>query len=210
MAGNREGEIPHEGLATIQMQALVGQFERLHNRKLERIHERIDQVAARQNHPNNPSEGVLSVKGEDISSECPNKRTMLINSHGDWEIEEEIIEEEEELSNEDDSGESAVEGELLMARRALSIQVMENENNQRENLFHTRCQIQDKVCSVIIDGGSCSNVASVELVEKLTLPTFKHRCPYRLQWLNDCGEMKVTKQVKVLFSIGKYKHVICC
>ena len=38
---------------------------------------------------------------------------------------------------------------------------------QRENIFHTRCHINNKVCSMIIDGGSCTNVASTTLVEKL-------------------------------------------
>jgi hypothetical protein len=28
---------------------------------------------------------------------------------------------------------------------------------QRENIFHTRCYVKDKVCSMIIDGGSCTN-----------------------------------------------------
>lgn len=133
---------------------------------------------------------------------------MIINQHGDWETEEEASEEELPLVSDD--GELAEEGELLVARRILSAQMVEEEDDQRENLFHTRCQVQGKVCSVIIDGGSCSNVASTELVEKLGLPVFRHRRPYRLQWLNECGELKVTKQVKVLFSIGKYKDEVLC
>ena len=68
----------------------------------------------------------------------------------------------------------AVNGDLLVARRVLNVQVKEEENNQRENLFHTRCLVNDKVCSVIIDGGSCTNVASTYLVEKLALTTLKH------------------------------------
>lgn len=78
------------------------------------------------------------------------------------------------------------------------------EESQWENLFHTRCQIQGKVCSMIINGGSSYNTASIELVEKLSLPTIKHHRPCRLQWINECGELKVTKQAKVMFSIGKY------
>ena len=67
---------------------------------------------------------------------------------------------------------------------------------------HTRCHIKDKVYNLIIDGGSCTNVASTLLVEKLGLPTLKHPNPYRLQWQNDCGDIRVTKQVLVSFSIG--------
>jgi hypothetical protein len=57
------------------------------------------------------------------------------------------------------------------------VQVKEEESNQRENLFHTRCFVNNKVCSVIIDGGSCTNVASTYLVEKLALTTFKISSP---------------------------------
>ncbi|PKI55427.1 hypothetical protein CRG98_024200 [Punica granatum] len=65
---------------------------------------------------------------------------------------------------------------------------------QRENIFHTRCYIKDKVCSVIIDGGSRTNVASITMVEKLGLPMLKHPKPYKLQWLNDSNEIRVDKQ----------------
>uniref|UniRef100_A0A2N9H519 Integrase zinc-binding domain-containing protein n=1 Tax=Fagus sylvatica TaxID=28930 RepID=A0A2N9H519_FAGSY len=94
----------------------------------------------------------------------------------------------------DDDVEYPVEGESLVARRALSAQVKEDDmEQQRKNIFHTRCHINNKVCSMIINGGSCTNVAGTTLVEKLNLPTLKHPRPYKLQWLNDCGEIKVNK-----------------
>ncbi|KAL0294566.1 UNVERIFIED_CONTAM: Transposon Ty3-G Gag-Pol polyprotein [Sesamum radiatum] len=120
---------------------------------------------------------------------------MIFNNHGELETEGESTD-KEESSQEDGDGEYAEEGEALVTRRALSAQMLEKDNCQRENLFHTRCQVQGKVCSMIIDGGSCCNVASTELVQKLSLPTIKHHRPYKLQWLNECGELKVTKQVK--------------
>ena len=89
------------------------------------------------------------------------------------------------------------------------MQVIE-EDQQRENIFHTRCHINGKVCFVIIDGGSCTNVASTLMVNKLGLATTKHPQPYKLQWLNDGGELKVTRQVMVPFSIGKYKDEVLC
>ena len=71
--------------------------------------------------------------------------------------------------------------------------------------------MNNKVCNVIIDGRSCTNVASTELVEKLRLLNLKqHRHLYRLQWLNNCGEIKVTKQVLMAFSIGKYEDEVLC
>ncbi|KAA3479759.1 reverse transcriptase [Gossypium australe] len=63
---------------------------------------------------------------------------------------------------------------------------------------------------MIVDGGSCTNVASTLMVEKLGLPTTKHPHPYKLQWLNDGGELKVTKEVLVAFSIIKYKDKVLC
>ncbi|KAL6565591.1 hypothetical protein OROHE_004646 [Orobanche hederae] len=98
----------------------------------------------------------------------------------------------------------------LVTRRYWSIRLKEEENDQRENLFHTRCYVKDKVCSMVIDGGSCTNIASTIMVEKLGLPTLKHPRPYKLQWLNKSGETIVTKQVLVAFRVGKYEDEILC
>ena len=81
----------------------------------------------------------------------------------------------------------------LVARRALSLQEKGVDEIQRENIFHTRCYVKDKVCSAIIDGGSYTNVASTIMLEKLGLPMVKHPRPYKLQWLNDNGEIRVNK-----------------
>ena len=89
------------------------------------------------------------------------------------------------------------------------MQAKEDDEMQRDNIFHTRCHVQNKVCSVIIDGGSCTNVASTTMVEKLGMPTSKHPRSYKLQWLNDNGEVRVNKQVLVSFSIGKYEDEVC-
>ena len=97
----------------------------------------------------------------------------------------------------------------LVARRVLTI-YKDEEQLQRKNIFHTRCEIQGKICSMIIDSGSCANVISNVVVDKLGLATIKHPEPYRLQWLNDSGEMRVNKQAKVKFSIDKYVDVVLC
>ncbi|XP_031276789.1 uncharacterized protein LOC116135233 [Pistacia vera] len=105
--------------------------------------------------------------------------------------------------------EEPVHGDLLVTRRALSIQPKdEGDEEQREHIFHTRCHVKDKVCTLIIDSGSWTNAASTLLVEKLNLKWKKHPKPYKLQWLNDCGEVKVNKQVRVPFSIAKYEDEV--
>ena len=44
-----------------------------------------------------------------------------------------------------------VEGEVLVIMRALNMQIKEDDvDQQRENIFHTRCHIQNKVCSMLI------------------------------------------------------------
>ena len=63
---------------------------------------------------------------------------------------------------------------------------------------------------MIIDGGSWKNVARATLVEKLNLPIIKHTRPYKLQWLNEYGEVKVNKQVLISFSIGRYSNEVLC
>ncbi|KAL4387743.1 hypothetical protein GQ457_09G020840 [Hibiscus cannabinus] len=143
-----------------------------------------------------------------IASQCPNRNAMFIRENGEIESDHEE-EEETEVPIDEEEMEFAVDGEALVVKRSLSTQVMESEQ-QRENIFHTRCHVNGKVCFVIIDGGSCTNVASNLMIEKLGLPTTKHPQPYKLQWLNDGGEIKVTKQARISFSIGKYKDEILC
>ena len=63
---------------------------------------------------------------------------------------------------------------------------------------------------MIVDEGSCTNDASTIMVEKLGLTTLKHPHSYKLQWLNDSGEVKVNKHVLVTFRIGKYEDKVLC
>ena len=64
--------------------------------------------------------------------------------------------------------EEADEGELFILRRALR-GLKGHKNKKRENIFHSRCMVKRKVCSLIIDSGSCTNKASSGMVEKLNL-----------------------------------------
>ena len=48
------------------------------------------------------------------------------------------------------------------------------------------------------------------LMKKLNLSTLKHFRPYNLQWLNECGEIKLTKHVLIFFSIGRYTDKVLC
>ena len=112
----------------------------------------------------------------------------------DWEesdFEEEYFEEAEEGDSMEEnieepkaSDDSREEGNrvALLCRRVLNSEIKENfQDNQRHNLFHTRCLVNETPCSVVIDGGSCTNVVSSILVKRLNLSTKPHPTPYKLQ-----------------------------
>ena len=145
-----------------------------------------------------------------IESQCSNKRVMVMRDNGEIETDNEPDYDSMSSLEDVDDHEYAVHGELLVEMRALSVQAEEDDEVQQENIFHTRYHVQNKVCNVIIDGGSCTNVASTTPVDKLGLPTSKHPRPYKLQWLNDSGEVRVNKQVLISFRIGKYKDEFFC
>jgi len=78
----------------------------------------------------------------------------------DFEEEEKACESEPELEEtHDEVIEEADEGELLVLRRVLSNQ-RGVKDDQRE-----RCTVQGKVCSLIINGGSCANVVSLSMID---------------------------------------------
>ena len=129
-----------------------------------------------------------------------------MKADGEITRESEISEEEVEKELE----EEAMQGDMLMVRRLLGSQMQPLNDTQRENIFHTRCTINGKLCSLIVDGGSCTNVASSRLVSKLNLDTKPHPRPYRLQWLSEDEEVKVIQQVEVCFTIGRYNDKVLC
>jgi len=102
------------------------------------------------------------------------------------------------------------EGDLSVIRRMLGQIQKPFDESQRENIFHTRCLINNKLCSLIADGGSCTNVASKRVVEKLGLSIISHAKPYKLQWLSKESESMVNKQLLKTFPIGKYKDEVLC
>ena len=88
---------------------------------------------------------------------------------------------------------------------------MENDvDDQRDNLFHTWCLVKGTACSLVIDSGSCINVVSIMLIKMMQIQTQYHPKPYKFQWLNDSGTMKVVSQASISFTLGKYKDEVLC
>ena len=66
---------------------------------------------------------------------------MILGKDGGFESEEEANEDfKQPLGNDDEGIEYSVTGELLVTRKALSVQVKEEDNEevQCDNIFHTR------------------------------------------------------------------------
>ncbi|XP_033139316.1 uncharacterized protein LOC117130708 [Brassica rapa] len=132
------------------------------------------------------------------------------NGHTDNDLDPIFDPDSEPIFDEEDSFDYPAHGPLLVTRRSLSVQPKTNEKEQRENLFHSRCLISEKVCSLIIDGGSCTNVATDILVRKLGLATRPLSRPFRLEWLNETGEQYVKEQVTIPHTIGRYEDEVVC
>ncbi|KAK1602689.1 hypothetical protein QYE76_007866 [Lolium multiflorum] len=140
--------------------------------------------------------------------DCPNRKVMFINEDNEYETGDDLDPNAPDDDDYDTDGEDAYPSDartIVVSQRALN--VLPSASTQRCNLFQTKALVgPDKACKVIIDGGSCRNLASKELCTKLKLKYLPH--PYYIQWLSDNGEMKVNHMVRVEFEIGPYKDCI--
>ncbi|XP_074299913.1 uncharacterized protein LOC141631093 [Silene latifolia] len=154
--------------------------------------------------------------------DCPSKRALTTMEVEEWEREG-LVEYEgdenpvlEEMEAGEESGQDHVvahpdTGHNLVLWRVMHSQHLPLKADQRSLIFRSRCTVQGRVYNLIIYGGSCTNVASITMVNKLNLVTQDHPNPYKLRWLNKGAEVKVDKQCLVPFSIGKvYKDEVLC
>lgn len=150
-----------------------------------------------------------------IAAECPSKRMMIVNEQGEWESESDHEDEgpkydEDILNDEIEIQPDEGDNNCFISHCVLSVTAAKEDNGQRHNLFHTRGMIKDKLCRIIVDNGSCNNIASQELVERMGLKQRRHPDPYKMQWLNDSGALRVTNMAIVPFSIGRYNDQVEC
>nr|GFA21766.1 hypothetical protein [Tanacetum cinerariifolium] len=71
-------------------------------------------------------------------------------------------------------------------KRVLNVAVSKSVDDNlwlRNNIFRTKYTSKGKICDMIIDEGSCENVVSTYMVEKLGMKTEDHPEPYQLTWL---------------------------
>nr|AAX95158.1 retrotransposon protein, putative, Ty3-gypsy sub-class [Oryza sativa Japonica Group]ABA92365.1 retrotransposon protein, putative, Ty3-gypsy subclass [Oryza sativa Japonica Group] len=116
-----------------------------------------------------------------VQKDCPSQRAYVATEDG-YITTSDVEEEEEEEEVEDEDGEvfgrdDTTDYRTIIVQRVLSTQIFFVINNRR--------------ALVIIDGGSCNNLVSSDLVKKLGLTTRTHPHPYHIQWLNDSGRAKI-------------------
>jgi hypothetical protein len=120
-----------------------------------------------------------------VQRDCPTKRVLLVKDDGAYSSASDFDDDTLALFAADHAGNegppdkhidagAAEHYESLIVQRVLSAKMEKAEQNQRLTLFQTKCVIKERSCCMIIDGGSCNNLASSELVEKLALSTKPH------------------------------------
>ena len=108
-------------------------------------------------------------------------------------------------------------------RRILAAPKAEKEDWRQTSIFQTLVRCGNQVKKLIIDGGSCMNVVSSSMVERLKLPVERlklpveplklpvepHPQPYKVAWIDNTS-IPVTHRCLISFSCGIYSDSIMC
>ncbi|XP_040362965.1 uncharacterized protein LOC121049498 [Rosa chinensis] len=132
------------------------------------------------------------------SNVCPERRqTALIGEYDE-------NEEEGGRGDDYDGAEFAEEESPKKVNIVLQrVLLCPKEDGQRRNIFRSFCSVNNKVCNLIVDNGSCENFVAKKLVEYLQLPTQPHEAPYSLGWVKKGPQVRVIDSCKVPVSIGR-------
>jgi hypothetical protein len=153
-----------------------------------------------------------------VKKDCPSQRAYIATDDGyisasdvDEDDDTSAVSGDDNMYDANALGGAATAGfRNIIVQRVLSTQLEQSERQQRHNLFQTLFVINNRRAHVIIDGGSCNNLVSLDLVKKLGLATRSRPHPYHIQWFNDSGKVKVTQTVRMHFSIGIYTDFADC
>nr|GEX07647.1 hypothetical protein [Tanacetum cinerariifolium] len=86
-------------------------------------------------------------------------------------------------------------GKALVIQRLLNVVVSKSVDDNSwlcNTIFRTKFTFKNKICDMI-NGGSCENVVSTYMVEKLRMKIENHPEPYQLTWLKKGTLLKKTK-----------------
>jgi hypothetical protein len=143
-----------------------------------------------------------------VMRECPSKRVLVVRDDGEYSSASDFDEHtlallaDDHEGNDDHPEEHSGTGDVDHYQSLILQRVHKwrewskmSDTHVCQTLFQTMCVIKERSCCMIIDGGSCNNLASSDMVDKLALTTKPHPHPYHIQWPNNSGKAKVTKLV---------------
>ena len=115
--------------------------------------------------------------------DCPSKRAYIVTEEGGYvstsDVEDELVLQTNVAGSEEDDGYAFGEDDVAdntpngtyVVQRVLSAQVEQADKFQQHNLFQICFIIHKCRVRTIIDGGSCSNLVSADLVKKFGITT---------------------------------------
>jgi hypothetical protein len=126
-----------------------------------------------------------------VMCDCSSKRVLVIKDDGEYSSASDFNDDTLTLLAVDHAGNDdhpvdhistgdADHYQSLIVQRVFSTQMKRVEQNQQHTLFQTKCVIKERSCRMIIDGWSCNNFASSDMVDKLALTTKPHPRPYHI------------------------------
>lgn len=116
-----------------------------------------------------------------IQTACPkqNRRGLLTQEAAcDGEPRFDEYNSDQDNDNDEIEGDTGPQHQILVLRRSCLAPRSSLESWLRTSLFRSTCTINDKICKLIIDSGSCANVIAEEAILKLGINTTSHPCPY--------------------------------
>lgn len=73
-----------------------------------------------------------------------------------------------------------------------------------------KCTLGAETVDAIVDGGSCENMVSEDLVKKMGLHRYKVRMLYKMSWFKKGGEISVRHRSLVPIQLKDYKDKVWC
>ena len=109
----------------------------------------------------------------------------------------------------DSGGTAEKHGLAMVTRRAFITPRADESDWLRNNVFQSTCTILGKVCRFIIDGGSCENIISEEVVRKLEIKTSNHLKPYKLACFKRVAKSPYHNGLSFIFPLAKITRIKC-
>jgi len=149
-----------------------------------------------------------------VSSQCPHRSLYIEegeeeNSRSNEEFEEEVYEAGMNLVDEYEREEESTESDQLGVVRCILSQSRVQEDWHRTNILQTFLKLEDKVCKIIIDSGSCVNAIFASTVKMLGLTPVPHPNPYKVSWV-DSTSIPIQSRCQVQIQMQSYQEKIWC